>query len=378
MTAPLAVLDVSEYYAPDSGGVRTYLHEKGRYAAAHPPVRQVVVVPGPRYEAGLLNGMPMYQVPAPRIPFQSSYRLLLRGDLLARIVAAERPSIIEAGSAYGVPWHAVRAARRAGIPVVWFYHAHLPQILAPFPWLRAAASRYVRAIAGRMDRVLVASESVRRDLAALGVENTALTPLGVDTATFHPGRRERRSETLGTLELPDGPLVLYTGRFTREKELASAVRSWVRVRTPGATLVLAGTGPRESELRDLAGPGIRFLPFQQDRAVMADLCAAADLYLAPGPAETFGLSAHEAMACGTPVLSVDRGAVADTVRAAGIGGCWVHGDGAMMAAEADRLLGVAAAERDAARRYIESHHRWDIAFDRIFSVYADVIAGTPA
>lgn len=111
---------------------------------------------------------------------------------------------------------------------------------------------------------------------------------------------------------------------------------------------------------------------------MADLCAAADLYLAPGPAETFGLSAHEAMACGTPVLSVDRGAVADTVRAAGIGGCWVHGDGAMMAAEADHLLGVAASERDAARRYIESHHRWDIAFDRIFSVYTDVIAGTPA
>ena len=37
-TAELSVLDISEYYGPTSGGVRTYLHEKGCYVAMCAPI----------------------------------------------------------------------------------------------------------------------------------------------------------------------------------------------------------------------------------------------------------------------------------------------------------------------------------------------------
>jgi len=242
-------------------------------------------------------------------------------------------------------------------------------------WVAGLAVRYVRAIAARVDLVLVASRSVQQDLAAFGIQNVRVAPLGVDTGTFQPERRTRRTETLARHGLPDVPIVLFTGRFTREKELAAAVAAWSAVRTPGAVLVLAGAGPMAARLRAHGDGRVRVLPFEHNSARLADLYSAADLYLAPGPAETFGLSAHEALACGTPVLSVDRGAVADAVAQAGCGGTWSHGNGADMAAQVDALLAQGDAGRAAARDYIMQHHRWETVFDHLFAIYTELVTG---
>jgi glycosyltransferase involved in cell wall biosynthesis len=382
--AALAAMDISEYYGSDSGGVRTYLHEKARYVARRDGLRQVYVLPGAEHRVQSGDGARVYRVRAPRIPFQDTYRLLLDREAVATIMAHERPDIIEVGSAYGAPWAAAGAARKLDIPVAWYFHAHLPRIIAPgahaSPVLRRAAAsiavRYVRAIARRVQLVLVGSESVRRDLHGYGITHVEVVPLGVDTVTFDPSRRAARAETLARLALPDAPLVLYTGRFTAEKQLEAAVSAWRQLRTPDAVLVLAGAGPRGDALRAAAGPRIRILPFEADRDKLADLYAAADLYLAPGPAETFGLSAHEAMAAGTPVLSVDAGAVADAVRAARCGGTWPLGDGAAMAAMIDRLLQAAPEMRVAAREHVMQYHQWATVFDRLFAIHARLKAGS--
>lgn len=376
--ADLSVLDVSEYYGPDSGGVRTYLHEKARYVAAHPELKQVVVVPDAQPGVRSADGVRVYRIPGPRIPFQSTYRVLASVDQFRRIAGHERPDVIEIGSAYGAPWVASRAARQLDIPLVWFFHAHLPRIIAPGlgddpaprRWAATLAARYVRAIARRVQLVLVATESVRQDLEAAGVKNVEVAPLGVDTDTFQPLRRACRAATLARYQLPDAPIALYTGRFTAEKELLAAVRAWADVETPGALLVLAGAGPQEAALWQVAGSRVRLLPFEHDRERLADLYAAADLYLAPGPAETFGLSAHEALACGTPVVSVDRGAVAEAVKRAGCGGTWPHGEGVEMAAVVDAALARGEAGRAAARDHVMRFHRWNQVFDRLFSIYA--------
>jgi alpha-1,6-mannosyltransferase len=381
--ARLAVLDVSEYYGADSGGVRTYLHAKAQYVAGHSELRQVIVVPDAGRSVQSDRGVRMYRVPGPRIPFQSTYRVLAGSSDLRRIIAHERPDLVEVGSAYGAPWMASRAAHQLDVPLVWYFHAHLPRIVAPglraSPWPRRWAAglavRYVRAIAARVDLVLVASGSVQHDLAAFGIRNVRVAPLGVDTGTFQPERRARRADTLARHGLPDAPIVLFTGRFTREKELEPAVAAWSAVRTPGAVLVLVGAGPLAARLRAQGDGRVRVLPFEHDDAHLADLYSAADLYLAPGPAETFGLSAHEALACGTPVLSVDRGAVADAVARAGCGGTWVHGNGGDMAAQADALLAQGDAGRAAARDYIMRHHRWETVFDHLFGIYAELVAG---
>ena len=381
-TAELSVLDISEYYGPTSGGVRTYLHEKGRYVAARPGLRQALVVPGAEDLLFESDGVRCYHLRGPHIPFQKPYRFMLGRTSVARIMDAERPDIIEAGSSYFAPWLVRSAAAQLGIPVVWFYHGHLPRIVAPLldrdslgRWaLSSAAVRYVRLIARHVSLVLVASDFARADLERFGITNTRRVPLGVDADTFHPDRRERGAETRNRWQLGADPLVLYTGRLTLEKQLMTVVRAWRRVRTPGATLVLVGAGPQARTLRAAAGRNVRFIPFVSSREEMADLYAAADLYVAPGPAETFGLSAHEAMASGTPVLSVDEGAVAEQVRRSGAGSLYPLGDEAALASEVDSLLSADASSTALrARQFIETHHRWDVVFDQIFGIYRTLI-----
>src|SRR2546421_170646 len=51
---------------------------------------------------------------------------------------------------------------------------------------------------------------------------------------------------------------------------------------------------------------------------LAGLLAAADVVLAPGPVETFGLAALEALACGTPVVVSASSALPEVIGAAGV------------------------------------------------------------
>src|SRR5262249_61750241 len=96
--------------------------------------------------------------------------------------------------------------------------------------------------------------------------------------------------------------------------------------------------------------------------------------VAPGSIETFGLSALEALASGTPLLSADRGGVAETVARSGAGKVFASGDPDALAEGAERLLtGDLRSLGMAGRRYAEAHHRWGVVLDRLFDVYRDIL-----
>src|SRR5262249_32056107 len=67
---------------------------------------------------------------------------------------------------------------------------------------------------------------------------------------------------------------------------------------------------------------VTFTGFIPSRTAVATLLATADVVLAPGPVETFGLAALEALACGTPVVVSGSGALPE-----GIGGAGATGTG---------------------------------------------------
>ena len=70
-----------------------------------------------------------------------------------------------------------------------------------------------------------------------------------------------------------------------------------------ARLVVVGEGPMRTKLqRQAAGLPIDFTGFVSERRTVAGLLASADVTLAPGPHETFGLAALESLACGTPAV----------------------------------------------------------------------------
>jgi alpha-1,6-mannosyltransferase len=384
--AAVGVLDISEFFGDTTGGVRTYLLEKAKYVQRNPDLRQVLVVPGARDEILEASGVRCYRLHGPSIPTQKPYRFMLATRSTTRIVAHERPDLIEVGSAWCAPWLVHLATRRRQVPAVWFYHSNFPRIIAPRPqsagWTRLTASalawRYVHRLGRLVQATIAPSRTVALELESAGVENVVHVPLGVDLDRFNPARRVRAAETRRRFGLPAGPLALYVGRLAAEKDLDLLLSGWMEVeRRTGAHLALIGAGPEAGALRrSKAGARAYWLPYERDRDLLADLYAAVDLVVAPGSAETFGLAALEALASGVPVLSADQGGVAETIGRSGAGRLHASGDPSHLTEVAVALLGDdLPALGLLGRRYAEEHHGWDTVFDRLFATYRRVLAG---
>jgi alpha-1,6-mannosyltransferase len=383
--ATLSVLDVTEWYGETSGGIRTYLDEKGRYVAQRPELRHVVVVPGEHDAIEDGDGARRYRLRGPRIPRYRPYRFMLATRSLNRIVRHERPDLIEVGSPFLVPWIISPVARSMHVPMVSFHHTNVSGLTGrqwyPSAGIRQVAQhaslRYLRQLNSLSHVSIVASESAKKELQAAGVERIAEVPLGVDIEHFSPQLRSRALHTRARWGLPGPPLVGFAGRFAREKQLDVLLDAWPAVeRATDARLVLVGAGPEEARLR--AHPyasRVFFLPFQQDRDRLAEIMAMLDLLVAPSPVETFGLSALEALSCGTPVLSADRGGVAEQVIASGGGALFRSGEAGSLTEAAIALLkSDLAALGNRGRSYAVREHAWPTVLDRLFAVYRHVVA----
>ena len=380
----LGILDISEFFGETTGGVRTYLLEKARYVERRPELRQVLVVPGARDSIHETSGVRCYRLRGPSVPTQKPYRFMLATQSTSRIVAHERPDLIEVGSARFAPWLVHLATRCIDVPAVWFYHSHFPRIIAPHPattgkirhGISGLAWRYVRRLSRLVQATLAPSDFVVAELQREGIERIHRVNLGVDLERFHPRRRGYAAETRRTLGLPQGPLALFVGRIARDKEVDLLVESWPAVEhRTGTKLVLAGDGPSRRRLLQRSGSD-RFiwLPFEANRDRLADLMAAVDLYVAPFSLETCGLSALEALASGTPVLSADRGGVAESVTRSGAGTTFQSGNRGALREAAIRMMTEPLAELGIrGRRYVEAHHGWDRVLDQLFAVYRSIL-----
>ncbi len=385
--AEIGVLDITKWFGDTSGGVRTYLLQKARYVEARPDLRQVLVIPGARDSITNGTGVRCYRLRGPRVPTQRPYRFMLATRSIRRIIHHEQPSIIEVGSCFLVPWITARAAKRADVPMVFFYHSNLPRSVCAFPESASSSKRYahelawkyVRKLGGLFDLTICASRFAAADLQSNGVERIERVPLGVDLDHFTPFRRYQAQETREALGLPtDAPVVAFIGRFAREKEVDVLVKAWPEIaRRTDAYLVLVGDGPQREYLQGLAEGHKRVLwmPYENDREQLANLLAAVDLFVAPGSIETFGLSALEALASGTPVLSANRGGVFEQVEGSGAGATFAAGDPAALSEAAIELLRADLATVGMRGRvYAEREHSWNSVFDRIFEIYRGVLA----
>ena len=120
-------------------------------------------------------------------------------------------------------------------------------------------------------------------------------------------------------------LLVHCGRLSVEKHAHRSIDTVGALRHSGvdARLVVVGEGPMRARLeRQAARLPVEFTGYVGCRDTVATILASADVALAPGPHETFGLAALEALACGTPavvsrtsalaeILTTDSGATAD-------------------------------------------------------------------
>jgi alpha-1,6-mannosyltransferase len=187
-------------------------------------------------------------------------------------------------------------------------------------------------------------------------------PLGVDLREFTPQRRD--PAVRDDLARGAGTLMVHCGRLSPEKHVERSVDTVAELHESGydVRLVIAGDGPRRDALeRRAAGLPVTFLGFVSSRPQVATLLAAADVALAPGPHETFGLAALEALASGTPVVVSASSALREIV-APGCGAA-VDDHAPAFASAVTDLLSDPEADRRAAARARAEEFPWPAAVD---------------
>lgn len=362
---PLHIVQVANFYGPRSGGLRTCLQALGRgYLAAG--LRFSAVVPGEQDARVETDFGTLYTVRSPVVRLLGDYRVIVRTRSVHRLLerlGPDRLEVSDRSTLHGLgTW-----ARRRGVPTVFFAHERLDGVLAsvgvPAGLVGRLADLRNRRTATSFSHVVATTAFAAVEFERIGATNLRRVPLGVDLSAHVAADSSRAPDRSRTLEL------LVCSRLSVEKQVELAVRALIVLRRRGvdANLTVVGDGPQRQRLERLAaGHPVRFLGFVTDRAEVAARQRAADIALAPGPIETFGLAALECLAAGTPVVVNAASALPEVIGDDPAVGRAAPGD---PEAFADAVLALAVAGRSAAARARAEQFPWSRTIDEMLIVH---------
>jgi len=266
---------------------------------------------------------------------------------------------------------ALGCAKLLGLRTSGIYHTDFPQyarFLSDDAFMESMVWNYMQWFYGQTDLVYVNSEFYRRRWIDRGIvpDKLRIFPRGLDTELFNPSMRE---EKFWIARGAKGPVLLYVGRISKEKDLNLLAEALPALREKAGTFTLAivGEGPYRAELEKLL-PGAIFTGILSGRE-LGVAYASADLFVFPSTTDTYGNVVVEAMAAGLPVAVSDIGGPRELVKTSQMGrvlkardvSAWVDGLAQMLA----KLP--TPEERQNLARQAGSERRWDRAFAKFWA-----------
>ncbi len=226
-------------------------------------------------------------------------------------------------------------AKRAGHRFTTAFHTRFAEYIQARTRLPVGPIyAWMRHFHGAGAGTMVATQSLREELAARGFRNIRAWSRGVDLDLFKPEPRE-------AWPLPR-PVFAYVGRVAVEKNIGA----FLDLDLPGSKVVVGG-GPMLASLqRDY--PAVHFTGPRYGEA-LARAYAGSDVFVFPSLTDTFGLVILEALACGTPVAAYPVTGPKDVL---------IGADGCIGAVDADlrtACLGALHGDRAACRRHAERY-----------------------
>ncbi|MBN1521101.1 MAG: glycosyltransferase [Candidatus Aureabacteria bacterium] len=174
-----------------------------------------------------------------------------------------------------------------------------------------------------MDEINVPTEKYQDILEQRGYDRNKMSLFrrGIDQDLFYPEKngREYIRKRFG---IQDGPVLLYVGRISKDKNLKFLFDVYSRIaeKRKGVNLLIVGDGPYLLELKDKAKEIKRiYFAHQLDRKLLPGIYSGADFFVFPSITDTFGMVVFEAQACGLPAIVSDAGGPQELVEHARTG-----------------------------------------------------------
>jgi glycosyltransferase involved in cell wall biosynthesis len=270
--------------------------------------------------------------------------------------------------------------------VVPFAHQHrIPCIITCHTVMDSPFSvflqRPIGLLFGRADRLIAVSQASMHFCCSLGFPEKRVTiiPNGVDLSCFNleidaAVMREK-------LGIGDDPLVVTASRLTKRKSpdlLISAFAEVLKV-VPDAKMAIAGSGREEDNLvrqiKELNITNSVFMLGELPKEKVAQLMAAADVFVLPSKMESSPLSLLEASATGTPSICSNAGGVPEVFQGGFDVLLYPPGDDNAMAKAIIRLLQDKELAKTTSANAMETARRftWETAAERTLRVYEDVL-----
>jgi glycosyltransferase involved in cell wall biosynthesis len=228
--------------------------------------------------------------PSVGVPTYPGLRMALpnRREIARRIEQAA-PEAIHIATEGPIGWAVRGYCRRNELAFTTSYTTRFPEYVEVRTRIPASAGyALLRHFHGAASMTMVATASLRQELAERGFRRLGSWGRGVDTELFNPHHPAQ-------LDLPR-PIFMTMGRVAVEKNL----EAFLSLDLPGSKVVV-GDGPQRAALA-YKYPDVKFLGEKKGQDLTSHL-AAADVFVFPSLTDTFGVVQLEALACGTPVAA---------------------------------------------------------------------------
>lgn len=245
------------------------------------------------------------------------------------------------------------------------------------------------------DRIIATNLQEKEDLVDLYQADPAkvtIIPCGVNLDLFQPLPQEESRKDIAFSR--DDFLITYVGRLENRKGIDTLLEAIYLVDNPGIQAVIVGGPPTDKPFLSWAElseePYQKYMKMIDEYGIekqitftggksqdqLAKYYSAADITIIPSYYEPFGMTAIEAMACGSSVIASRVGGLKSTVKENLVGALFEPRNAAQLAEKIKIIFDQPSMNvelRKNARPYVEENFNWKSVAKSVAGVYQELI-----
>ena len=304
---------ITDHYAPKMDGVVTRLTSTIDYLLA--AGNQVLLITSVKQSKSSQTNFSVLCLPAIHFPLTKRRHIAWRFNRAKKALDSFQADIIHIVNLTSIAYFASSYAQKNHIPLVCSIHTDYLAYLSYFrlPIFRRIVVHWFRKLNRVADLILCTSTFMQGKLKTLGVTNALVWQPGSASLKQPYSSQELRKirNKICSYDI-DKPVLIYVGRVSREKNIAS-LKSLLSA-LPELQLAIIGDGRDRSRLKRIFANTHTTFIRKVNKPELNKIYSAADALILPSKTETVGLVLLEAMACHCPVIAANAGGIVDIIQ----------------------------------------------------------------